>query len=208
MDTKRVHTLMNSYDGPSFDPIAALRPSDASLWPRQFVFVGRFVSAKNIRGLVDAYQQYRSLTAEPWELKCYGKGPLGHLLVGQEGITDCGFCDPRDLPAKFLEAGALLLPSISEPWGVVIVEALASGMPVLASRSCGATADVIKPFFNGFVHEHDDPSHLADQMLWLTRNPERAVSWVKNTSYSAMPYHPDRWAEQWLGVIKTIISQR
>ena len=55
-----------------------------------------------------------------------------------EGLTFTGFLQPRELPAWLAEIGCLVVPSRFEPWGVVIAEAAASGMPIIATDACGA----------------------------------------------------------------------
>jgi glycosyltransferase involved in cell wall biosynthesis len=201
MDPHRIFTLMNSYDAASFDPVAAERPRDGNHWPRRFIFVGRYIEVKNIPFMVEAFRRYRLRVEEPWELVCYGRGPEGRLLAGEPGIRDEGFCDPRDLPAAMRQAGALILPSTSETWGVVAVEALATGMPVLLSRACGAAGELIKPYHNGFTFEPDDPNGLADALVWLTGNTERVAGWVDHASHTACAYRPELWAENLLKVL-------
>ena len=101
-----------------------------------FLFVGRLVEAKNIKGLVRWYGRYRASGGD-WPLDVYGKGPEAWRLKEVEGIRVHGFVQPDDLPLVYGRAHTLVLPSNWEPWGMVALEALASGCKVICSNACG-----------------------------------------------------------------------
>lgn len=135
--------------------------------PRRFLYVGRYVKEKGIDVLLAAYRRYRALAEErgepAWGLTCCGMGPFGHLFRGVLGVSDIGFQQPGDLPDIFLRHGAFVLASAHEPWGVVLAEAAAAGLPILCTRACGASLDVVDG--NGIVVETGDASALAQGLL-------------------------------------------
>ena len=65
------------------------------------------------------------------------------------------------VPKFFGASDAFILSSISETWGVVINEAMAAGLPVLASDRVAAARDLVRPGLNGFVFKHGDPADAA-----------------------------------------------
>jgi glycosyltransferase involved in cell wall biosynthesis len=150
-----------------FDDIARKR-SEMAVYPRRFLFVGRYVREKGIDVLVSAYKQYREwvkaqkgcgISDCAWDLTCCGMGPLKALLEGVEGVRDIGFVQPDELPELFLNHGAFVIASSHEPWGVVLVEAAAAGLPIVCTEACGAAQDVVSK--NGFVCKMGDREGIA-----------------------------------------------
>lgn len=120
-------------------------------WPNRFLFIGRLVKKKGVFHLIQAYKNYRLKIENPWELLIVGTGPLRTLLEEVHGINYLGFIQPENLPTIMKSAGCFILPSIWEPWGVVIQEACAAGLPIVATYQCGATTDFVKDGINGFI---------------------------------------------------------
>lgn len=120
-------------------------------WPRSFLFVGRLNPEKGLNLLVKAYSNYRNLSPRPWDLKIVGTGPLTDLVDGVPGIKYLGFIQPKNMPSVMKESGCFVLPSLFEPWGVVIHEACAAGLPVITSYNCGAYPYFLRDGLNGYV---------------------------------------------------------
>ena len=70
-------------------------------------------------------------------------------LVGVHGVEMLGFVQPDDLPAVLERAGCLVLPSRFEPWGVVVHEAAAAGLPIVCTPVCGAATRLVLDGYNG-----------------------------------------------------------
>jgi glycosyltransferase involved in cell wall biosynthesis len=81
-------------------------------------------------------------------------------------IEFAGFRQYPDLPECYARAGALVLPSWSDQWGLVVNEAMATGLPVLVSRHCGCAPDLVQEGRNGFAF---DPHNLDELKNCLTR---------------------------------------
>lgn len=116
-----------------------------------FLFVGRLVEEKGIRNLAAAYRGYRQRATHPWPLTVVGKGPLEHLLRDIEGVELAGFVQPAELPERMRRSRCLVLPSVWEPWGVVVHEAAAAHLPVIASYEVGAVTMFVRDGVNGRV---------------------------------------------------------
>lgn len=129
-----------------FKPITPLCKRNPS-----FLFIGRLAAEKGIKNLANAYRMYRQQCAEPWDLKVAGTGKLQPLLKDTAGVKTLGFVQPADLTELMQSARALILPSSWEPWGVVIHEAAAAGLPIIATYACGAVTSFVRDGINGFV---------------------------------------------------------
>jgi glycosyltransferase involved in cell wall biosynthesis len=190
----RIRPGFYGFDDRSFARAAASRPSP---WPRRFLFAGRYEPAKDLQTLVRGYQLYRTRVAEPWSLTCSGAGPDAHLLNGSPGVVDAGFSQPKDLPKLFADHGAFVLPSRFEPWGVVIAEAGASGLPIICTSSCGAALDIVRPYYNGVVIPPQDPAALARAMQWIHDRERDAPTIGGRGQALAAAFGAEAWAERW-----------
>ncbi|HET9367018.1 MAG TPA: glycosyltransferase, partial [Candidatus Udaeobacter sp.] len=119
-----------------------------------FLASARFIPKKNLLALVRAYAEYRQRakrrgqSAESWELVLLGDGPLKadlSRLISDLRLDDCvhlpGFKQYDELPVYYALANAFVHVSKSEQWGLVVNEALASGLPVIVSNRCGCVPE-------------------------------------------------------------------
>ena len=166
-------------------------------WPRQFAFAARYAPEKDLATLVAAYRRYRDSVSDPWGLTCHGQGPDRGLLAGVDGIVDAGFVQPADLPRVFNTHGAFVLPSRFEPWGVVIAEAAAAGLPVICSTACGAAADIVRPYYNGIVVPPGEPDALAHALRWIHDHEPELPEMGRRGQALADAYSADSWAARW-----------
>lgn len=189
-----------AYDADAFDPVAHARPETGDRWPRRFLYVGRYVEAKALDTLLSAYKRYREQCDDPWELQCCGTGPLAHLLDGQAGVVNHGFTQPADLSARYADSGAFILPSRYEPWGVVVAEAMGSGLPVIASEACGAAVELVHPLHTGHTFSTDDTEALVGAMRWIHDHPDKLPAMSRHCHHQAAAYSADRWRDRLLSL--------
>lgn len=143
------------------------------------LFTGRLVPDKGVDLLLSAYRQYRDRVAEPLQLWVAGTGPLAVQAGSQPGLRPLGFVQPAALPALMARCQALVLPSRVENWGVVIHEAAAAGLPVLASRACMAAGRFVDDGRSGYLYESHSEAALVEALLRfhdLDRGRRQAMS--------------------------------
>jgi glycosyltransferase involved in cell wall biosynthesis len=164
----QVSIKMAVVDVPRFKTIQAkigTRPQ------RTLIYVGRLSGEKNLRKLVEAINIVNSENRQNAVfLRVVGYGPqeeeLKALVARRNMQRQVEFCGPKsqeELKAVFAEGDALILPSIREPWGLTILEAMCAGLPVIASDRCGCTKDVIRPA-NGWQFEAKSLDSLCDAL--------------------------------------------
>ena len=171
------HALLTAYTKTL--PHRAERQQQAGLRPRNFVFVGRLIEPKNLPALLIAFAGAIEQTGNTeWGLVLLGDGPLKNQLESQ--TRDLNLTDRvRILPAvhwyrvpdTLALCDVLVLPSRSEPWGLVVNEAMVCGLPVVVSDRCGCVNDLVQDGKNGFVFNPDAPGQLTNcliQMMQLT----------------------------------------
>jgi glycosyltransferase involved in cell wall biosynthesis len=102
-----------------------------------------------------------------------GSGPQAVLLQGVAAVEALGTLPGDKVRAEMQRALALLLPSICyENFPRTLVEAFASGLPVIASR-IGALADSVEEGVTGLLFEPGNAGDLTRQMLWAQAHPQR-----------------------------------
>ena len=141
--------------------------------PDQYILlVNRLVEQKNIPGLLLAYKTYLSnRSGFVMKLVIAGGGPLKsdllHLVEEldlQESVHFKGPIQYDELPKYYGLADLFILNSNSETWGLVVNEAMAAGLPVLVSKQCGCSPDLVRHEENGFVYDSNDPDELASYL--------------------------------------------
>jgi glycosyltransferase involved in cell wall biosynthesis len=197
VELDRIRGGYYGFDYDRFSPVADRRVSDAKPWPRQFLFVGRYVPQKDLPTLMAAYAEYRAGVSDPWGLTCCGSGQHEPLLKNQPGVTDAGFTQPDQQAEIFANHGAFVLPSNFEPWGVVLAEAAASGLPLLCTTACGAAADLVRSSVNGIVIEPGDVAGLARAMRWIHDHEFALEAMGRRGQPLAKNFSAAVWAERW-----------
>jgi glycosyltransferase involved in cell wall biosynthesis len=174
-----------------------------------FTYVGRVVKEKGVHDLMDAFG-FVSRTLGREGLTCslllIGSGPeLQPLLArahrdGLPNVVSAGFVQPAKLPTLLAASDMLVLPSWSDPWGMVINEAQACGLPVISTKVVGAAADLIDPTGAGLVVDPRDPTMLGDAMLLLAREPSLRASMGSEARTVANSYSPANTAQAFVDV--------
>lgn len=137
-----------------------------------FLASARFVEQKNLPMLLKGFAAYYHSGGEnAWKLVLLGDGPfraeleeLRRSLDLTDAVVIPGFKQYDVLPAYYGLAGAFVHASTREPWGLVVNEAMAAGLPVVVSNRCGCARDLIVNGKNGFVFNPFNPVELSEMM--------------------------------------------
>ena len=163
--------------------------------PYKFIFVGRLVQDKGVDYLIEAYKEYRHSVSQPWDLIIVGKGRLKLICDNVEGVEVKEFIQPKDLPGILSGATCLVLPSLFEPWGVVIHEAVTSGLSVICSHACGASTMFVRDGQNGYIINHD-PASLVNAMKKMSSKTPAELEGMSATSQQlASLWTTEKWAD-------------
>ncbi len=140
---------------------------------KYLIACSRFTEKKNIPWLIQAFARYREQNKNktPWDLVIVGEGELRPVIenaIRQFGVSHAVHligAKPYDvLPAYYGLAAAFIHASTTEQWGLVVNEAMASGLPVLVSNRCGCATDLVQEGRNGFTFDPTDLQALAQLM--------------------------------------------
>ncbi len=166
-----------------------------------FLFVGRLAREKNVAGLLAAFGDYRAAGGTASLVLC-GDGPLRRELMQQAvaaGIADrvrfAGLQTAAELLPFYAFARALVLPSTREPWGLVVNEAMAAGLPVVVSTACGCSEDLVRA--NGLIFDPHDRDALRRCLTFLANLPAAELAAMGNRSRKIIAqYSPRIWASE------------
>jgi glycosyltransferase involved in cell wall biosynthesis len=155
---------------------AALRIEHA-LPVRYFLYVGRLVEEKGVFDLLAAYAALRKNIRARIGLVFVGEGTAREELrrrasnIHDGDIKFCGWVHRERISEFYALADALIFPTHSDPWGLVVNEAMACGLPIVASDVAGCVADLVYPSKNGFVFHPRDIAALSEIMRTLAAQP-------------------------------------
>jgi glycosyltransferase involved in cell wall biosynthesis len=133
------------------------------------IYVGKFIEQKNPELLLEAFAKLKVSNAH---LLFIGNGPLEDNLRRKAQLIPrvhfLPFQNQKELPAIYAAADLLVLPSKSETWGLVVNEAMASGLPVIVSDKVGCANDLVKNGVNGYTFSSNMLPDLVEKLSLLT----------------------------------------
>ena len=161
--------------------------------------VNRLLPRKNVDGLLRAYRQYRERAQAdgqaPWPLVLLGDGPERDRLaaLAGDGVVWGGFQQIEALPAWYGGAGVYVHPAHADPWGLVVNEAMAAGLPVLVSSGAGCAPDLVGG--NGRTFDPDDVAALAALLTWVTSDDADRAAMGARSRQRIAAYTPETFAD-------------
>jgi 1,2-diacylglycerol 3-alpha-glucosyltransferase len=159
------------------------RPASRAPGGSTFLFVGRDLPRKGLDTLLAAYSRYRERCGEhPWTLTVVG--PVRQRPAS--GVRYAGALNGHALLTEFWNAGALVVPSDFEQWGLVVNEAMAAGLPVLATTTVGAARVLIEQGKTGWLAAPNDPAGLADRLAEIAALTEPARALIARNALAAI----------------------
>ena len=147
-------------------------------------------------------------------LELAGNGPLKDSLV--QRAADLGICasvtflgsrNIDELAELYLASDVLVLPSHSEPWGLVANEALSYGCPVIISDACGCAPAVVKENVTGFTFRAGDVTGLSEAMYSAVAMRPRRLEVARECIKLISTFTPQRAAEQILEGCQRILAR-
>jgi glycosyltransferase involved in cell wall biosynthesis len=159
---ERIHLVPNGVDTEQFRP-APIRTIGRV---RTVLYVGRLSAEKNLEILVDAAAKLQGRF--DLRLVMIGQGPLREALeqrARRRGVAAelVPVVDHQALPARFAAASVFVLPSHTEGHPKVLLEAMACGLPCVASN-VGGSRSIVTDGESGLLFEPDDPDALAERL--------------------------------------------
>jgi glycosyltransferase involved in cell wall biosynthesis len=171
---------------------------------RYFLAVSRLAPEKNLLFLLDAYAAYRSeCGGEAWKLVIAGDGPFlpqimqrRHELGLDEDVRLAGWRKYTELPAYYGLASVFVHSSVYEPWGLVVNEAMAAGLPVLVSNACSCAPDLVAEGENGHTFDPRDVVALARHLACATRGEYELAAMGRKSAHLISAWSAEAFADR------------
>jgi len=167
---------------------------------RYFLFVGRLERGKGIFDLLDAYASLPAELRSQLGLVFVGDGSARSQLqkraaaVKPDSIHIAGFLQREQLAIFYALAETFVFPTHTDPWGLVVNEAMSCGLPVVCSNAAGCAADLVTNRHNGRLFAAGDISQLACTLEELARSPEIRSSMGQASKLRIQDYSPEACA--------------
>ncbi|OWY65911.1 glycosyl transferase [cyanobacterium TDX16] len=162
-----------------------------------FLFVGHILPRKGLQILLAACKILQQQGYREYTLQVVGNGPQQEELAKfaqEHHLTDCiqwvGRVDYNLISTYFRNADVFVLPTLEDTWGVVVLEAMLLGKPVLCSTSAG-TAELIVNGENGYVFDPNQPEKLAELMRQFIDRPTAIEDMGKKAQQIMSQYTPE-----------------
>lgn len=141
---------------------------------RRVLYCGRLIHVKRVDVLIDAFVHIAHDRPD-WDLVIAGDGPLREEILGRiplglrERVKFLGFLQTGELALCYHSCDIKVLPSEYEPWALVINEAVASGLAVIATEMVGAAVELVRHGANGLIVPPRSPVALAEALRYATQ---------------------------------------
>jgi glycosyltransferase involved in cell wall biosynthesis len=201
---ERIHRAPNAVDIRRFENLARWTReresqfrAELGLPRRYFLYAGRLVREKGVFQLLEAYTRLEPDLRSNVGLVFVGEGAAKEELIRsaaqiQSGIVAFpGFAQRDQLAVFYALAQALVFPTLSDPWGLVVNEAMACGLPIIATDVAGCTADLVQDGENGYVIPSANVGKLAEAMSVLARDPQLASRMGEHSARLIESFSPE-----------------
>jgi glycosyltransferase involved in cell wall biosynthesis len=175
---------------------------------RYYIFVGRLVPEKGVFDLLRAYGTLAAEVRREIGLVFVGDGPARFEVeqmaakVSPGQVEVIGFAHRETLARYYGLAETLVFPTHTDPWGLVVNEAMAAGLPIIATSAAGCTADLVEDNWNGRVVEAGDWGQLCSAMGQLARDGRSRSLMGLRSRQRIAAYSPEACASAMAGAAR------
>jgi len=119
-----------------------------------------------------------------------------------------GFKQKEELPKYLAVSDVFVLPSVSEGWGLVVNEAMAAGLPILISKKCGCSQELVEDGKNGFSFDPQDTNELLRLMLDIADGKYDLKVMGENSLRIINKFKPELVVPMIAQIIKSILIEK
>jgi glycosyltransferase involved in cell wall biosynthesis len=124
----------------------------------------------------------------------------------ESAVVFTGWASYADLPVYYSRSRAVVLPSVSETWGLVVNEAMAAGKPVLVSNRCGCVPELVRRGVNGYTFDPLDVNELSSLLRWISSADCDLASLGRNGANMIQAFTPETRALAIRDCVETMVE--
>lgn len=175
---------------------------------KRIVMVGRLEQEKGLFDAIDVMKRLQERMI-PFHLDIVGDGPLRKDLekyVCSKNLTSYvqfhGFQQRTFIEQLLVHSSVYLMTSFTESFGLVLLEAMNAGVPVIAFDSAEGAKELIQNDHNGYLIQNRDFNQMADRIIYLLNNPNVAMQLGKNGKEFSRNFLPVSVKAMWLSILR------
>lgn len=209
-DLKEWHGLDNVASIP--DPLSFTPSGRSNLTRKRVIAVGRYCHEKGFDLLLKAWSKVEKECTD-WELAIFGMGEREpyERLTDELGI-DRSRCrlngSTRDIEREYTDSALFVLSSRFEGFGMVLVEAMACGLPAVAFDGACGPRSIISHGEDGLLVPAENTDKLADAMVQLMKSPERIKQMADKAVVKSQQYDIDIIAGKWRALFEDVYNKK
>lgn len=188
------------------DPLSFHPSAQSRLTSKRIIAVGRYVYQKGFDLLLHAWTSVEKQCAG-WELVVFGTGirtPY-ERLASELSLQRCSMNGPTsDIEKEYLNSSLFVFSSRFEGFGMVLVEAMACGLPVVSFDCPCGPKDIITDGVDGILVENGNVSQLAEKIIYMIEHPEERMRMGANAVIKSARYKIDRLAKDWQQLFESL----
>jgi glycosyltransferase involved in cell wall biosynthesis len=176
-----------------------------------FLFIGQLIHRKGLHYLLEACALLRTKGISNYTLLVLGTGPQQQefqALSQSHGLEECvqwiGQVNYDQLSTYFNHSDVFVFPTLEDTWGMVVLEAMSFGKPILCSKWAG-TAEMISEGKNGYVFDPYQPESLAELMHLFIEDSKLIDQMGKQSSQIIAPHNPKAASDFLSHVIESVM---
>ena len=175
---------------------------------KHIIFVGRYTVQKGIPDLFRIWEKVFAKYSD-WHLDLYGDGDMRDIPFTEDYRKNRNIhvhpSDP-DIFSRYIESSIFVLTSLFEPFGLVIVEAMSCGLPVVAFDCPSGPANIINDGVDGFLIKNRDIDEFAEKLCMLIESPQLRLEIGKSAVLFSQRYSAEQVMPQWISLFNQLLS--
>lgn len=204
-DFERWPEVKNKIVIPNF--ISGIPEQPSTLEAKNVIAVGRYTWQKGFDLLIDAWCIVADKYPD-WKLHIYGLGNNDEFqnLAIQKGIGDKVLCHTyaEDVYEKYRESSIFVLSSRYEGFGLVLAEAMATGLPSVAFNCPDGPSDIITDGVDGILVENGNTNKLADGLMYLISHDKDRLTYGQNARNNMKKFDKETIMQQWIDLFDSL----
>jgi len=217
---ERIFFATHTVDIPHFRTGAAdVRPQrdklrvELGLSGTTFIYVGRLWWGKGINYLLDAFERVQQQRGEKVSLLLLGDGEEENKLRqacterGIRNVVFAGFKQKPDLPRYYALADVFVFPTLGDPYGLVVDEAMACSLPIISTSAAGEITDRVEDGVNGYIVPPENSVTLAECMMRFVNKPDVCKKMGRVSAGKIAGHTPEKWAEDFERIVHTLLAK-
>lgn len=193
-------------------PNAAMHVSDrySDVRNKRVIAVGRLDYQKGFDRLIRAWTIIKkNPDFSDWKLDIFGQGEWQEMLqqmINERNLQDSLHinCPTNDIVDEYIQSSLIVMTSNYEGFGMVLVEAMACGVPAVAFDCKCGPKDIVKNGENGYLVTNGDIDGLAEAMMILMRDEKKRIMFSMNARQVVSTYSEENVMKQWITLFESL----